>query len=191
MISSKRTRLKGLAVSITALEVSVVAFAMTLLAFASVANARPWSEHSGHLAMLSKQMETHENEIKALIDHKRHTTDAKHIAELIKQIDENHKALVKVGKEYEEERQHVRFQHPEKNDQLDRTYVRHDVKSVEDIENELGLDARLDRVKARALMMFPLPEKEQKVAMPKAIYSRRPASQDNDEDAPEKIHLIK
>jgi hypothetical protein len=179
MISSKWTLVKC--------SVAVIAIFM----IATIASARPWAEHSSHLAMLNKLMETNENEIKALIDHKRHTTDSKHISELIKQIDEHHKALVKAAKDYEEERQHVRFQHPEKNDQLDRTYVRHDVKSVEDIENELGLDARLDRVKARALMMFPLPQKEKKVAMPVTIYSRKPASDISDEDRPEKIHLVK
>ena len=165
-------------------------FAAGLIFFASaIASARPWAEHTGRLSMMSKQIESKEHEIQSLIQTKRETRDAKKVAELIRQIADQHKAMLKLHKDYEEERQHVRFEHPERNDTLERVYVRHQVRSIEDMESELGLDGRLDRLKARVLAVFPIPDHKEEPKF-KRTEVRKPASVD-DEDAPEKIHLVK
>lgn len=165
--------------------------AITVLFISSVGSARPWSEHTSHLSMLSKQIETHENDIRALIGHKKHAQDPKRVADIIREIDEHQKAIIKASKDYNEEREHVRFEHPEKNDQLDRTYVRHEVKSLEELEGDLTLDARLDRVKSRALSMFPLPPKEEKAPVINPVFVRKPASEQLHDEAPDKVHLVK
>lgn len=171
--------------------IACVSLAGAILCCANPADARPWNEHTNRLMTLSRQMENGEQEIHTLILEKRRTYDAKKVADILRQIEEKHKAIRKAWKDYEEERQHVRFEHPEKNDQLDKTYVRHELRSLEDLESDLGIDARLDRVKARVLAKFPIPEK--KIADVKKFRTRLPASKDTipAEDQPEKITLSK
>lgn len=154
----------------------------------SVAKAGSWNDHASRMTNLSKQIHNTEEEIRALIAAKQKTTDRKQLAEIVRNLGELHSKLQKLSKEYEEERQHVRFQHPERNDELERVYVRHQLRSIGEMETEFGLDARLDRLKARVLKTFPIPEEKEK-SKEQAETVRQPASQPEDEDAPEKIHL--
>jgi hypothetical protein len=165
---------------------------MSLVFAPFVAEAKPWAEHAQKLAAFSHQIEQGESEIHELIEEKRHSHDANHVAEIMKSIGERQRAIEKASSQYEEERQHVRFQHPEKNDQLDHVYVRHEVKSVDELENDLGIDARLDRVKARVLAKFPIPDRTQ-TAEAQKFRTRLPASKAevSGDDVPEKIKLVK
>ena len=63
-------------------------------------------------------------------------------------------------KEYEEERLHVRFKHPDRNDTVERQYARYRLKSLQEMEKETGLDGRLSRIKARVMATFPLPPQD-------------------------------
>jgi hypothetical protein len=139
---------------------------------------------------MSKQIETQEHDIKTLIEHKRHANDTKQLQGIIKEIADKHAALKTLTEDYAKERQHVRFQHPEKNETVERVYTRHEFKTVEDLEREMGLDGRLDRLKARVLATFPIPEKEVKPERKVGPF-RLPASKPVDEDAPDQVHLKK
>lgn len=161
---------------------------LMVFAFSISALARPWSEHSARLAMLTKQIETKENDIRHLVLEKKEIHDEKKVASIMRQIGELQKALEKSSKEYEEEREHVRFEHPDKNDTLERVYVRHAMKSPDELEKGMGLDSRLDRAKARVLTMFPVPERKE--ASRKKFERRKPASVHEDE-AEERVRLVK
>ncbi len=167
----------------------ILAFAFGVCFVASSASARTWYEITSHLGQLGKQVETYENEIRALIQKKKHTNDEKEIAAIIVQLGEQQKLLEKVSKTYEQERQESRFEYPERNDQLDRTYVRHELKTLDDFEHEKSLDSQLDEIREHVLAIFPLPAKPQAVNQDLHGY-RKPASIEDD-DAPEEIHLIK
>ncbi len=160
--------------------------------FAHSSEARMWNEHTSQLAMKSRQLEMGEHEIHALIERKQHTDDPAAVGEIMQSIAVQHRALEKKAKEYEEERQHVRFEHPERNDQLERKYVRHEIKSVQEMESSMGIDARLDRIRSLVTLKFPVPEKKITIEE-KNFRTRLPASKKEvaGEDAPEKIKLIK
>jgi len=142
--------------------------------------------------MKARQLEMAEHDIHALIEQKRHTDDPVQVGEIMRGIAERHSRLEKKAKEYEEERQHVRFEHPERNDQLERKYVRHEVKSVEEMESTMGIDARLDRIRFLVTLKFPVPETKITVEE-KNFRTRLPASRKEvaDEDVPERIKLVK
>jgi len=133
-----------------------------------------------------------EKDIHHLIEEKRHTQDPAKIAQIMREIGERHRALEKTAKSYEEERMHVRFEHPERADQLERQYVRHEVRSLEEMENDVGIDGRLDRIRALVLMTFPIPEKKMSQEE-KNFRTRLPASKPEipGEDTPEKVILAK
>lgn len=194
MQSLKWTLIRGSIGTFGGLFLSVVKpiFVSAIIASPSISNARPWLEHTQHLSALSRQIEVAEHEIQTMIEEKRHLHSQAQIAEIMRSIASRQREIEKVSKSYEEERQHVRFEHPEKNDQLDHVYIRHEIKSIEDLENDLGIDARLDRVKARVLAKFPIPDRVNSAEVQR-FRTRLPASKNEipDEDAPEKIILAK
>jgi hypothetical protein len=157
-----------------------------LLCLPSLAIAGGWTEHSIRLGQLKVQIETAEKEIQELIEEKQHTKDEEHIFAIMHRISEHHKAIEKYAHTYEEERQHVRFEHPEKNDQIDRVYKRQRAKSVDQLESEIGIEVRLDRVRDRVLAKFPIPEDKKVSAARQKFRTRLPAS--SSEIAPEEMH---
>jgi len=157
--------------------------------FVSRAQAGSWNDHATRLATLAKQIQGKEEEIQKLLAEKQKTTDRKRLAEIVMALGQAHGRLEELSKQYEDERRHVRFQHPERNDELERVYVCHRVRTLNEMESEFGLDGRLDRLKARILKTFPI--EEEKKTKNESVPMREPASQPRDEDAPEKIHLKK
>lgn len=168
----------------------VITAAATLAAVP--AYARPWNEHQNHLNAAVRQMQMAEADIHHLIEEKRHTQDQAKIAQIMREIAERHRALEKTSKDYEEERMHVRFEHPERADQLEHQYVRHEMRSLEEMEDDVGIDGRLDRVRALVLMTFPIPEKKM-TQEEKNFRTRLPASKPEtpSEDTPDKVILAK
>lgn len=154
----------------------------------SIAHAGSWNDHATKLSNLTKQIQAKEEEIRELIEAKKKTTDHKKLAEIVKTLGDLHVKLEELSAQYEKERQHVRFEHPDRNEDLERVYVRHRVLSISEMESEFGLDGRLDRLKVRVLKTFPIAEEKEKTKEKKDLV-REPASQPQDEDAPEKIHL--
>lgn len=159
----------------------------------STALAGPWAEHMQKIPALKRQTEDLEGEIKHLIEEKRETDDDAKVRQLTLEIAEKYKALREAGEKLEAETTHVRFKHPEQASQLDRKYVRFKVKSMRDLESEVGIDGRLDRIKKQVMEIFPIPHAETaKSEEPKiSPYLRKPASVEVDDDVPEKIVLKK
>lgn len=167
-----------------------------LLIFLSgpVAHAGNWNEHVAHLNALSSKLSNGEHEIKELLEHKHATDDPEQVREIVREIADKHKELEEVSRDYEKERLHVRFQHPERADTEERKYERYKLKTLAEMENEIGMDGRLDRVKARVLATFPIPQPE-KPKTPEGLKEdshRHPAStNEEDEELPGRIHLVK
>lgn len=159
----------------------------------ATAFAGKWAEHAANLNTLSAKLAHGEEEIKKLIEHKQHTDNPEELREIVNQIASKHKELEEVSRDYEKERLHVRFQHPDRAETGERKYERFTLKSVKEIENEMGMDGRLDRIKSRVLSTFPVPEvpKKQAAEAPKIQPFRKPASHASDEEAPERIRLVK
>lgn len=167
-----------------------ISAAVMILFIVSQGSAGEMQIHLSRLSQLQGQISSAERDIEVLLDEKKHAHDQKELHQIVTALTERHKELSKSSKNYEELRQHIRFEHPDKNADLERQYIRHKLKSIAEFENGIGLDSRLDRIKARALAIFPLPERPPRP--PSVIFGlRNPASQVEDEDAPEQIHLKK
>ena len=164
----------------------VVVFCLVL--FAPSAHAEPWATHASRLPTLSKKLEDSENEIKALLGEKNHAEDPAAIHEIMRSLAKKHKDLADASAEYETERLHIRFKHPDRAAVVDRQYVHYKLKSLDEMAKEIGLDGRLDRLKAKVLSVFQPPAVTAKAA--KEGDDRKPASLEED-DAPEKIRLTK
>jgi hypothetical protein len=92
-----------------------------------------------------------------------------------------------VIRDYEEERLHVRFQHPDRDVEIARRYSAQRLKSVDEIGQAFGLDGRLDRIRGQVVVVFPVAEKD------KPVEIRKPASvkAEDDDDVPTGLHLSK
>lgn len=157
------------------------------------ANAGPWAEHLSKIPALKRDVEGLEGEIKHLIHEKRESHNEEDVKNLTHEIAEKYKSLRETGEKLEAETEHVRFKHPEQADTLDRQYVRYKTKTLGEIEGEVGIDGKLDRIRTHVLATFPVPpEAEEKSVEPKVnpFFIRAPASAE-DQDAPEKIILKK
>jgi hypothetical protein len=140
---------------------------LAVVALPITALASPWIQHKHHMGFLLRAIDNAENEVRASLRRKEHAQEPAELAEVMAEIGRQYKALKKLQKEYEEERSHVRFEHPERADQLERNYVRRETKSVEELANDIGIDGRLDRIRILVLSTFPIPIKEEpKVVAP-------------------------
>jgi hypothetical protein len=148
------------------------------------------SQEEARLTSLSQQIRNNEEEIRHLLETKKHESDPAAVTSTIKAITESYNRLKETTKEYNELRLHVRFNHPEIDTKTaERKYSRYQVKSLKEIEAAMGLEGRLSRVKARVLGIFPIPESDA-AAYEREKKARAPAAVIED-DKPDRIHLVK
>ncbi len=147
-----------------------------------------WSDHESRLTSLMTKIRSFEKEIADMIESKQRIENSEQVRILTQQIAFKYSDLAKVIKEYEAERLHVRFQHPDRDSELEREYRTHRLKSLDEIETAFGLDGRLDRIRRQVGIVFPSSDGKP------AIKVRRPANvevQTDESDMPGSIHLVK
>ena len=140
----------------------------------------------------AREMLNLEAEIHGLIEEKHHTDDHGKLKEIIDNIADRYRELSKLAEEHDKLSVHIRFKYPEQADKIEGLrYSRSKLQTLEQMESEVGIDGRLDRVKAKVLATFPAPEIEKPAPPEPKIHPffRKPASVD--EDAPEEIKLVK
>jgi len=145
-----------------------------------------WSEHESRLTSFTAKIRSLEKEISDLIVYKKTLESTERVRLVTQQISFKHSDLAKAIKEYESERLHVRFQHPDRDLEGDRQYLAVKLKSLDEIEDSFGLDGRLDRIRRHVGVVFPVTKPEITPA------DRHPAAVSGEEDdAPEQIRLVK
>lgn len=158
---------------------------------ALLAKERPtcrWSEHESRLTSYMARIRSFEKEISDMIESKHHIENSEKVKLLTQQISFKHQDLAKVIKDYEAERLHVRFQHPDRELEENRRYSMQHLKSLDEIEAAFGIDGRLDRIRKQIGVVFPVTAPTDKMTV------RQPASQappESDDDMPRGIKLVK
>ena len=135
-------------------KVLLVAVAACAMAFLDGARAGEWRNHQASLAALQGQLRQLEGDLSHLIEAKRQAQDAAQVKVIADEIVVKHAKLREISKEYEEERQHVRFKHPERGDEAERRYSRHKPQAIEELEGEVGLEPKLDRIKLKIQTVY-------------------------------------
>lgn len=153
-----------------------------------VKSSHRWSEHESRLTSFMAKIRTLEKEISDMIESKHHIESSERVRILTQQIAFKHADLAKVVKDYEAERLHVRFQHPDRDSELEREYSAHRLKSIDEMETTFGLDGRLDRIRRQVGVVFPTsdPDADAKLRRPANVEPKKEES-----DMPESIHLVK
>ncbi len=121
----------------------------------SAAWAREWDAHEVSLKASVEKIRTKEKDIAEKVKHKNHIKkDDPHMKQALEELTKEYKELQALYKEFEDEKQHVRFEHPDQGQKMERKYMRYKVKTLEDFENEGGIDGKLSRLKAKAMKKF-------------------------------------
>lgn len=145
-----------------------------------------WIEHESRLTSYTAKIRSLEKEISDLISYKKTLENTERVRLVTQQISFKHSDLAKVIRDYEAERLHVRFQHPDRDLEGDRQYMALKLKTLDEIEDSFGLDGRLDRIRRHVGIVFPAEKTEA------AETKRKPASVNvEDEELPEQIRLVK
>jgi hypothetical protein len=145
-----------------------------------------WTEHESRLTSLTAKIRSLEKEISELIVHKQTLESTERVRLVTQQISYKHSDLAKVIRDYESERLHVRFQHPDRDLEGERQYMAVKLKSLDEIADAFGLDGRLDRIRRHVEVVFPAVKEEAPAA------SRAPAAiSDEEDETPEQIKLVK
>ena len=175
--------------TIRPLNITLAVMLLVLFSNAIIANAQTacrWTEHESRLTSFTNKIRSLEREISDLIAHKKTLESSERVRLVTQQISYKHSDLAKAIRDYESERLHVRFQHPDRDLEGERQYMAVKLKSLDEIADSFGLDGRLDRIRRHVEVVFPSKKTEVAPAV------RLPAAISDEEDgAPEQIRLVK
>lgn len=122
--------------------------------------ANNWSDHKVSLVAKQARFRQAESKIFDLIVEKRKTKSQSRKREIIDEIKSQYVELNKAFEIYNEEQQHVRFEHPDKDDQESRHYVPLRLQSLSELEDSVGLDGQLSRVQGKMRKVYDVKENE-------------------------------
>ncbi len=170
--------------------------ALCVLTFSNTAVAKDWRLHQSSMSVFDQDIKKLNEEINGLIEDKRKTDEPSELRVITQAMADKHKAIQKLDKDRQKEYLHMRFQHPEKGEQQKREYSREKIKSLEEMESEFGLDARLNRIQAKIRKTFGTEKEATKLeAAGKPGPERLPASEgverNRPSDADEQIRFSK
>ncbi|WP_413289719.1 hypothetical protein [Bdellovibrio sp. HCB337] len=103
------------------------------------------TELQAKVQALQAKIKSKEENINKLIQEKNHTKDAERVKEIIAEMVTEHKDLSKMIVEYEQNRSLLRYRYPEKGYSGSRAYERMEVKPLDQMENQMSVEAKLKR----------------------------------------------
>lgn len=94
---------------------------------------------------LQAKIRSKEESINKLIEEKSRTKDPDKVKEIISEMVTEHKEMSKMIEEYEQNRSLLRYRYPEKGYSGTRSYERMEVKPLDQMENQMSVEAKLKR----------------------------------------------
>lgn len=174
---------------------------LTILLSASVALASGGEEHGGghgekkdapkevksreesygvvqaRVAALEAKIRAGETEIQKLILEKQHTKDPAKVNEILNHMMTLHKDMEKNLKDYDKDRTLLKYRYPEKGLADKREYERIDLKSIEEMENQMSLGSSVKRTLKKVRTQYDTPEDVKKVEASEAEGHKKSAPQ--------------
>ena len=120
-----------------------------------------WVQIQGRLATLRTRVEAKEKTVNELIEAKGREKDPSRQRELVKSLTQEHKELQTTIVEYEEVRNLLRYRFPEKGMTEDRSYQRIESRSLEQMENQVGIDGQISKTMSRMRGQYGEPAKDE------------------------------
>ncbi len=117
-----------------------------------------WVELENKIQETQSKMRSKQGNINSLIVEKnRLANNTSELKNIIKEIVKEHAELRKLSEEYDKNINLLKYRFPERNAKADRTYDRVEVKSIDEMEQSLGVDGKLNRNLKRMRSHYHLP----------------------------------
>lgn len=162
--------------------------AICILFFPFSSQAGEYQAHIAKLGKVQAQMQKLEDEIHELAKKKSHAVDATEKEEIHKEMFTAYAELRKLNDDYEETKTHIRFKHPEKGEETEHKYSRHEVQPLANFENDATLDGKLDSFLGKFHSVYGQPVKEKKEArvevVKKPVVEKKKVVDPDDVDQP-------
>lgn len=150
-------------------------FLLLVMSVSSLSQAREWDAHDVSLRASIEKIRGKEAKIGELIQEKNHPKNPDGQKAILDELAKEYKDLEKLYSEFETEKRHVRFEHPEQGLKTERKYRAYRIKSLEEYESEGGVEGRLNEVKLKVLNKYGSSLEEPKEVETKKIEKVSPA----------------
>ncbi|AHI04702.1 hypothetical protein BDW_00960 [Bdellovibrio bacteriovorus W] len=114
---------------------------------------------------LEAKVRSTEAEIQKLIQDKHSSKNAEHTNDVIRNMMSLHKQLDGQIKEYEQQRNLLRYRYPEKNKADVRQYERIELRSLEEMESRMTLGSAVDKTLKTVRKQYPAADKDSKESL--------------------------
>ena len=156
------------------LKIVILLFVSTLVT--SVVQAKnDYVEKTAKRNLLEKKILEAKKVIKERIKEKKQTKNTKKQGQIFATIVDLHKGLLKDIEEYNKVIKEIKYRFPEKGDKTERKYLPIRPQTVEEIEQETGIENVLSRVKHKVdqkYKVFTIEDKEKKKKKPKGPHKK-------------------
>lgn len=125
-----------------------------LLNLPAVASEETYATVQARVQGLEAKVRASESEIQKLILEKQKTNDPEKVSDIIRTMLTLHKELSAQVKEYDQQRNLLKYRYPEKGLTDVREYERIEVKSIEDLESQVSLSASVHRTLEKVRMQY-------------------------------------
>lgn len=106
----------------------------------------PWFANEAKISELSARIRTTEEELRKLIAEKKELPEnSPAVKPLVKNILKSHKELGKLIDEFQKNMNILKYRFPERGQKAERTYEKMELKSVDELEQAVGIDGKLSR----------------------------------------------
>lgn len=114
-----------------------------------------WMEIEAKIQELAAKVKSKNENIEKMIEEKNHFSEhSSELKSLIKEIVKEHADMEKLSQEYDKQVSILKYRFPERNAKKDRKYEKLQIKSVEEIEKAVGVDAKLMKAMRRARSQY-------------------------------------
>lgn len=113
-----------------------------------------WVEVMSKIQSLKAKVTAKQDAVNKLIIDKNMQNDPVKMKDIIKNLVSEHKELLKLTEEYEQQRSYFLYRFPEKSMSQERRYERIEVKPLEDIETQLTLEGKVNRTLSKVRRQY-------------------------------------
>ena len=115
----------------------------------------PWVDVENKIQELSAKVKSKESNIEKLLEEKNHLdNDSPELKTAMKEVLKEHAEMRKLAEEYDRNVSLLKYRFPERNAKAGRKYDRIEVKSVDEIEQAMSVDGKLNRNMKRMRSQF-------------------------------------
>lgn len=140
-----------------------------------------WVEIQSRLQTLRAKIAAKDRAVRDLIKEKEHAKDPRRSHEIVTNMTNEHRELREATEEYDRQLNLLRYRFPEKGLKEQQRYKRVDVKSLDELEKQVGMEARLKQVTGKVQRQYGDPAADGTAAsVPAKPEKKEPADADSE-----------